>query len=145
MFKNKEYNSWVVVVIIILLSYIFMTICILLAALALEVFLIQVSFAMILFSLLLEVFKFVEEVINDILMAIVFGGILIRYGACLDTGSEGLNQAKVALYAVVTRLEVRGLKKIVEADDVSDFLTITDVGKIVGQHIKDKESLNINR
>ncbi|MCR1823651.1 MAG: hypothetical protein E6371_09655 [Terrisporobacter othiniensis] len=34
---------------------------------------------------------------------------------------------------------------MVEADDVSDFLTITDVGKIVGQHIKDKESLNINR
>ena len=152
MFKNKEYNSWVVVV-IILLSYIFMTICILLAALALEVFLIQVSFAMILFSLLLEVFKFVEEVINDILMAIVFGGILlgigvgfiIRYGACVDIVSEGLDQAKVALYSGVTRLEVRGLKKIVEADDVSDFLTITDVGKIVGQHIKDKESLNINR
>ena len=83
MFKNKEYNSWVVVVIIILLSYIFMTICILLAALALEVFLIQVSLAMILFSLLLEVFKFVEEVINDILMAIVFGGILLGIGVVL--------------------------------------------------------------
>ena len=36
MFKNKEYNSWVVVV----LSYTFMTIGILLAALALEEFLI---------------------------------------------------------------------------------------------------------
>ena len=50
---------------------------------ALEVFLIQVSFAMILFSLLLEVFKFVEEVINDILMAIVFGGILLGIGVVL--------------------------------------------------------------
>ena len=36
MFKHKEYNSWVVVV----LTYMFMTIGILLAALALEVFLI---------------------------------------------------------------------------------------------------------
>lgn len=291
MFKNKEYNSWVVVV----LSYIFMTIGILLAALALEVFLIpnriidggitgisiilsfltninlsifiivinipflllgfkhlgksfliQASFAMILFSLLLEIFKPVDEVTNDILLATVFGGILlgigvgfvIRYGACLDgveivailinkktsfsvgqvillinlviymiagilfgwdralysimtyfitykiidIVSEGLDQAKAALiitnhgneiatsiykklgrtvtfiegeglisgkkvvlYAVVTRLEVRELKKIVEADDVSAFMTITDVGEIVGQHIKDKESLNINR
>ena len=36
MFKNKEYNSWVITV----LSYLFITIGILLAALALEVFLI---------------------------------------------------------------------------------------------------------
>ena len=149
MFKNKEYNSWVGVV----LSYIFMTIGILLAALALEVFLIQASFAMILFSLLLKVFKHVEEVTKDILLAIVFGGILlgigvgfiIRYGACVDIVSEGLDQAKVALYSGVIRLEVRELKKIVEADNVSAFMTITDVSEIVGQHIKDKESLNINR
>ena len=137
MFKNKGYNSWVVVV----LSYMFMTIGILLASIALEVFLIpnriidggitgisiilsfltdvnlsifivvlnipflllgfkhlgknfiiRATFAMILFSLLLEVFKQVNEVTNDILLATVFGGILlgigvgfvIRYGACLD-------------------------------------------------------------
>lgn len=117
-----------------------MTIGILLAALDLEVFLIQASFAMILFSLLLKVFKHVEEVTKDILLAIVFGGILlgigvgfiIRYGACVDIVSEGLDQAKVALYSGVTRLEVRELKKIVEADDVSVFMTITDVGEIVG-------------
>ena len=36
MFKHKEYNSWVVVI----LTYMFMTIGILLAAIALEVFLI---------------------------------------------------------------------------------------------------------
>ena len=36
MFKNKEYNSWVVTV----LSYMFITIGILLASLALEIFLI---------------------------------------------------------------------------------------------------------
>ena len=290
MFKHKEYNSWVVVV----LTYMFMTIGILLAALALEVFLIpnriidggitgisiilsfltninlsifiviinipflllgfkhlgknfliQSSIAMVLFSLLLEAFKQVDVVTSDILLATVFGGLLlgigvgfvIRYGACLDgvetiailinkktsfsvgqvillvnlviymvagilfgwdralysimtyfitykiidIVSEGLDQAKAALiitnnsekiaksiykklgrtvtfiegeglisgkkvvlYVVVTRIELRELKKIVEADDVSAFMTITDVSEVVGQHIKDKESLNID-
>lgn len=291
MFKHKEYNSWVVVV----LTYMFMTIGILLAALALEVFLIpnriidggitgisiilsfltninlsifiviinipflllgfkhlgknfliQSSVAMILFSLLLEAFKQVDVVTSDILLATVFGGLLlgigvgfvIRYGACLDgvetiailinkktsfsvgqvillinlviymvagilfgwdralysimtyfitykiidIVSEGLDQAKAALiitnngeeiassiykklgrtvtfiegeglisgkkvvlYVVVTRIEVRELKKIVGDDDVSAFMTITDVAEIVGQHIKDKESFNFNK
>ena len=49
---------------------------------------------------------------------------------------------KVVLYVVVTRIELRELKKIVEADDVSAFMTITDVSEIVGQHIKSKEKLN---
>lgn len=291
MFKHKEYNSWVVVV----LTYMFMTIGILLAALALEVFLIpnriidggitgisiilsfltninlsifiviinipflllgfkhlgknfliQSSVAMILFSLLLEAFKQVDVVTSDILLATVFGGLLlgigvgfvIRYGACLDgvetiailinkktsfsvgqvillvnlviymvagilfgwdralysimtyfitykiidIVSEGLDQAKAALiitnngeeiassiykklgrtvtfiegeglisgkkvvlYVVVTRIELRELKKIVGDDDVSAFMTITDVAEIVGQHIKDKESFNFNK
>ena len=291
MFKHKEYNSWVVVV----LTYMFMTIGILLAALALEVFLIpnriidggitgisiilsfltninlsifiviinipflllgfkhlgknfliQSSIAMVLFSLLLEAFKQVDVVTSDILLATVFGGLLlgigvgfvIRYGACLDgvetiailinkktsfsvgqvillinlviymvagilfgwdralysimtyfitykiidIVSEGLDQAKAALiitnngeeiansiykklgrtvtfiegeglisgkkvvlYVVVTRIEVRELKKIVGDDDVSAFMTITDVAEIVGQHIKDKESFDFNK
>ena len=291
MFKHKEYNSWVVVV----LTYMFMTIGILLAALALEVFLIpnriidggitgisiilsfltninlsifiviinipflllgfkhlgknfliQSSVAMILFSLLLEAFKQVDVVTSDILLATVFGGLLlgigvgfvIRYGACLDgvetiailinkktsfsvgqvillvnlviymvagilfgwdralysimtyfitykiidIVSEGLDQAKAALiitnngeeiassiykklgrtvtfiegeglisgkkvvlYVVVTRIEVRELKKIVGDDDISAFMTITDVAEIVGQHIKDKESFDFNK
>ena len=291
MFKHKEYNSWVVVV----LTYMFMTIGILLAALALEVFLIpnriidggitgisiilsfltninlsifiviinipflllgfkhlgknfliQSSVAMVLFSLLLEAFKQVDVVTSDILLATVFGGLLlgigvgfvIRYGACLDgvetiailinkktsfsvgqvillvnlviymvagilfgwdralysimtyfitykiidIVSEGLDQAKAALiitnngeeiansiykklgrtvtfiegeglisgkkvvlYVVVTRIELRELKKIVGDDDVSAFMTITDVAEIVGQHIKDKESFNFNK
>ena len=288
MFKHKEYNSWVVTV----LTYMFMTIGILMAALALEVFLIpnkiidggitgisiilsfltninlsifiiilnvpflllgfrhlgknfliQSTVAMALFSVLLEIFKQVDVVTNDVLLATVFGGILlgigvgfvIRYGACLDgvetvailinkktsfsvgqvillvnlviymvagilfgwdralysimtyfityklidIVSEGLEQAKAALiitnnseeiarsiykklgrtvtfiegeglisgkkvvlYVVVTRIELRELKKIVEADDVSAFMTITDVSEIVGQHIKSKEKLN---
>ena len=288
MFKHKEYNSWVVVI----LTYMFMTIGILLAAIALEVFLIpnkiidggitgvsiilsfltninlsifiiilnvpflllgfrhlgknfliQSTVAMALFSVLLEIFKQVDVVTNDVLLATVFGGILlgigvgfvIRYGACLDgvetvailinkktsfsvgqvillvnlviymvagilfgwdralysimtyfityklidIVSEGLEQAKAALiitnnseeiarsiykklgrtvtfiegeglisgkkvvlYVVVTRIELRELKKIVEADDVSAFMTITDVSEIVGKHIKSKEKLN---
>ena len=288
MFKHKEYNSCVVVI----LTYMFMTLGILLAAIALEVFLIpnkiidggitgvsiilsfltninlsifiiilnvpflllgfrhlgknfliQSTVAMALFSVLLEIFKQVDVVTNDVLLATVFGGILlgigvgfvIRYGACLDgvetvailinkktsfsvgqvillvnlviymvagilfgwdralysimtyfityklidIVSEGLEQAKAALiitnnseeiarsiykklgrtvtfiegeglisgkkvvlYVVVTRIELRELKKIVEADDVSAFMTITDVSEIVGQHIKSKEKLN---
>ena len=287
MFKNKEYNSLVVTV----LSYMFITIGILLASLALEIFLIpnriidggitgisiilsfltninlsifiivinipflllgfkhlgknfliRTTFAMIIFSFLLEQFKQVDVVTNDVLLATVFGGILlgigvgfvIRYGACLDgvetiailinkktsfsvgqvillvnlviymvagivfgwdralysimtyfitykiidIVSEGLEQAKsaliitnhgdeiansiykklgrtvtfiegeglisgkkVVLYVVVTRIELRELKKIIEDDDVSAFMTITDVSEIVGQHIKKKDSV----
>ena len=287
MFKNKEYNSWVVTV----LSYMFITIGILLASLALEIFLIpnriidggitgisiilsfltninlsifiivinipflllgfkhlgknfliRTTFAMIIFSFLLEQFKQVDVVTNDVLLATVFGGILlgigvgfvIRYGACLDgvetiailinkktsfsvgqvillvnlviymvagivfgwdralysimtyfitykiidIVSEGLEQAKsaliitnhgdeiansiykklgrtvtfiegeglisgkkVVLYVVVTRIELRELKKIIEDDDVSAFMTITDVSEIESQHIKKKESV----
>ena len=287
MFKNKEYNSWLVTV----LSYMFITIGILLASLALEIFLIpnriidggitgisiilsfltninlsifiivinipflllgfkhlgknfliRTTFAMIIFSFLLEQFKQVDVVTNDVLLATVFGGILlgigvgfvIRYGACLDgvetiailinkktsfsvgqvillvnlviymvagivfgwdralysimtyfitykiidIVSEGLEQAKsaliitnhgdeiansiykklgrtvtfiegeglisgkkVVLYVVVTRIELRELKKIIEDDDVSAFMTITDVSEIVGQHIKKKDSV----
>ena len=287
MFKNKEYNSWVVTV----LSYMFITIGILLASLALEIFLIpnriidggitgisiilsfltninlsifiivinipflllgfkhlgknfliRTTFAMIIFSFLLEQFKQVDVVTNDVLLATVFGGILlgigvgfvIRYGACLDgvetiailinkktsfsvgqvillvnlviymvagivfgwdralysimtyfitykiidIVSEGLEQAKsaliitnhgdeiansiykklgrtvtfiegeglisgkkVVLYVVVTRIELRELKKIIEDDDVSAFMTITDASEIVGQHIKKKDTV----
>ncbi len=137
MFKYKNYSSWVMII----LSYTFIGIGIVLAAIALEVFLIpnriidggitgisiilsfltkiklsifvvvlnipflvlgfrylgksflkQSSFAMILFSLSLEIFKSIGSVTDDVLLATVFGGILlgigvgfvIRYGACLD-------------------------------------------------------------
>ena len=55
---------------------------------------------------------------------------------------EGLiSGKKVVLYVVVTRIELRELKKIVEEDDLSAFMTITDVSEIVGNHIKDKSGL----
>ena len=203
-------------------------------------FLIKAAYAMLVFSLLLEQFKPVPELTNDILLATVFGGLLlgigvgfvIKFGACLDgtevvailinkktsfsvgqvvmflnffiystSGllfgwdralysiltyfitfkiidmvSEGFEQAKAAmiitnhgeeiansiykhlgrtvtmlegeglisgkkvvLYAVVTRIEIPELKRIVAADDYSAFVTITDVNEIVGKHIKKKK------
>ena len=203
-------------------------------------FLIKAAYAMLVFSILLEQFKPVPELTNDILLATVFGGLLlgigvgfvIKFGACLDgtevvailinkktsfsvgqvvmflnffiystSGllfgwdralysiltyfitfkiidmvSEGFEQAKAAmiitnhgeeiansiykhlgrtvtmlegeglisgkkvvLYAVVTRIEIPELKRIVAADDYSAFVTITDVNEIVGNHIKKKK------
>ena len=203
-------------------------------------FLIKAAYAMLVFSILLEQFKPVPELTNDILLATVFGGLLlgigvgfvIKFGACLDgtevvailinkktsfsvgqvvmflnffiystSGllfgwdralysiltyfitfkiidmvSEGFEQAKAAmiitnhgeeiansiykhlgrtvtmlegeglisgkkvvLYAVVTRIEIPELKRIVAADDYSAFVNITDVNEIVGKHIKKKK------
>ena len=203
-------------------------------------FLIKAAYAMLVFSVLLEQFKPVPELTNDILLATVFGGLLlgigvgfvIKFGACLDgtevvailinkktsfsvgqvvmflnffiystSGllfgwdralysiltyfitfkiidmvSEGFEQAKAAmiitnhgeeiansiykhlgrtvtmlegeglisgkkvvLYAVVTRIEIPELKRIVAADDYSAFVTITDVNEIVVKHIKKKK------
>ena len=203
-------------------------------------FLIKAAYAMLVFSILLEQFKPVPELTNDILLATVFGGLLlgigvgfvIKFGECLDGSevvailinkktsfsvgqvvmflnffiystsgllfgwdralysiltyfitfkiidmvSEGFEQAKAAmiitnhgeeiansiykhlgrtvtmlegeglisgkkvvLYAVVTRIEIPELKRIVAADDYSAFVTITDVNEIVGKHIKKKK------
>ena len=202
--------------------------------------LIKSEYAMLVFSILLEQFKPVPDLTNDILLATVFGGLLlgigvgfvIKFGACLDRTevvailinkktsfsvgqvvmflnffiystsgllfggdralysiltyfitfkiidmvSEGFEQAKAAmiitnhgeeiansiykhlgrtvtmlegeglisgkkvvLYAVVTRIEIPELKRIVAADDYSAFVTITDVNEIVGKHIKKKK------
>ena len=203
-------------------------------------FLIKAAYAMIVLSLLLEELKPVPELTNDVLLATVFGGLLlgigvgfvIKFGACLDGTevvailinkktsfsvgqvvmflnffiystagflfgwdralysiltyfitfkiidmvSEGFEQAKAAmiitnhgeeiansiykhlgrtvtmlegeglisgkkvvLYAVVTRIEIPELKRIVAADDYSAIVTITDVNEIVGKHIKKKK------
>lgn len=207
-------------------------------------FLIKASYAMVVFSILLNQFKPVPELTNDILLATVFGGLLlgigvgfvIKFGACLDGTeviaimiskktsfsvgqvvmflnffiyatasllfgwdralysiltyfitfkiidmvSEGFEQAKavmiitnhgeeiansihkklgrtvtmlegeglisgkkVVLYAVVTRIEIPELKRIVEEDDYSAFVTISDVNEIVGKHIKKKKEEKI--
>lgn len=43
---------------------------------------------------------------------------------------------KTVLYCVITRLELSTLKHIIHDADGTVFMTITDVGEIVGQHIK---------
>lgn len=50
---------------------------------------------------------------------------------------EGLiSGEKTILYCVITRMELSTLRKIIEKDDYSAFMTISDVSEIVGKHIK---------
>ncbi len=54
---------------------------------------------------------------------------------------EGLiSGKKVILYCVVTRIEIPVIKKILQEDDESGFMTVSDVSEIVGNHIKKKAS-----
>lgn len=50
---------------------------------------------------------------------------------------EGLiSGEKTILYCVITRMELSTLRKIIEKDDYSAFMTVSDVSEIVGHHIK---------
>lgn len=50
---------------------------------------------------------------------------------------EGLiSGEKTILYCVITRIELSTLRKIIENDDYSAFMTISDVSEIIGKHIK---------
>lgn len=50
---------------------------------------------------------------------------------------EGLiSGKKVVLYCVVTRIEIPVIKRILQQDDASGFMTVSDVSEIVGNHIK---------
>lgn len=58
---------------------------------------------------------------------------------------EGLiSGEKTVLYCVVTRLEIGTIRRIIEQDDVSAFMTVSDVSEIVGHHIKNN-SLDIEK
>ena len=51
---------------------------------------------------------------------------------------EGLiSGEKTILYCVITRMELSEVRKIIEKDDYTAFMTISDVSEIVGKHIKD--------
>lgn len=53
---------------------------------------------------------------------------------------EGLiSGEKTILYCVITRIELSTLRKIIEKNDYSAFMTISDVSEIVGRHIKSNE------
>ena len=56
---------------------------------------------------------------------------------------EGLvSGRKAILYCVLTRLEVRELRDIINSVDSSAFIAISDVSEIIGRHIKRTENLN---
>lgn len=55
---------------------------------------------------------------------------------------EGLiSGEKTILYCVITRMELPTLRKIIEKDDYSAFMTISDVSEIVGRHIKSNKKM----
>ena len=55
---------------------------------------------------------------------------------------EGLvSGRKTILYCVLTRLEVRELRDIINEVDSSAFIAISDVSEIIGRHIKKTEDL----
>ena len=43
---------------------------------------------------------------------------------------------KEILYCVVTRFEINKLRKIVKENDISAFITISEVSEIIGTHYK---------
>lgn len=52
---------------------------------------------------------------------------------------EGLISGKKAvLYCVLNRFEIYELKRMIKEADASAFITISDVGEIIGNHIKKK-------
>ena len=52
---------------------------------------------------------------------------------------------KAVLYCVLTRIEVPELRRIVEEEDESAFVTITDVSEVIGNHIKNNKSLDLKK
>lgn len=56
-------------------------------------------------------------------------------------GNGLISGEKAVLYCVITRIEVHELKRIVEEEDGSAFVTISDVSEIIGQHIKSNKAL----
>ena len=54
----------------------------------------------------------------------------------LMPGTGLISGEKNVLYCVITRIELPVLRKIIEKDDYSAFMTISDVSEIVGHHIK---------
>lgn len=50
-----------------------------------------------------------------------------------------LSGEKTVLYCVITRMELPAIRKIIEKDDYSAFMTISEVSEIIGHHIKSTE------
>ena len=56
-------------------------------------------------------------------------------------GSGLISGEKIVLYCVITRIELSTMRKIIEKDDYSAFMTVSDVSEIVGKHIKSRAAL----
>ncbi len=56
-------------------------------------------------------------------------------------GQGLISGEKSVLYCVVTRIEIPELRRIVEEEDESAFVTITDVSEVIGNHIKNNKGL----
>lgn len=54
-------------------------------------------------------------------------------------GNGLISGEKTILYCVITRMELATIRKIIEKDDYSAFMTITDVSEIIGHHIKSSD------
>lgn len=63
---------------------------------------------------------------------------------CTFISAEGLvsGSRKTVLYCVITRVEVRELKRIISNADVSAFVTISEVSEIIGNHIKKIDAID---
>lgn len=61
---------------------------------------------------------------------------------CTQIDASGMiSGSKVILYCVMTRLELSELRAIVRNDQCSSFVTVTEVGEIIGNHIKKNDAL----
>ena len=59
----------------------------------------------------------------------------------LISGSGLISGEKTVVYCVITRIELSSLRKLVEREDYSAFMTVSDVSEIVGKHIKSTSAL----
>ena len=59
----------------------------------------------------------------------------------LIKGNGLISGQKDVLYCVITRIEVAELRRIVDEEDQSAFITITDVSEVIGAHIKSNKPL----
>ena len=58
----------------------------------------------------------------------------------LIEGSGLISGEKIVLYCVITRIELSTMRRIVENNDYSAFMTVSDVSEIVGKHIKSNKT-----
>lgn len=56
----------------------------------------------------------------------------------LMRGEGMISGEKMILYCVVTRMEISAIRKIIDENDYSAFMTVSEVSEIVGKHIKKK-------